>query len=382
MGHAILNGRPFRIDPSSISWDYSVNVSEHQTIGGRVVQIFGAKIGDFVIEGAFGVGGWEEQQTFLEHMEELGRAQLDHSPKATSQPFRFVWPEQGWDFQVYLKSYDENGGRSVSLTNENINPKWRLVFFIVEDNALLTTIAADTYLSRLAAGLGWRADGTSWRRSTYNGPLDASLVAAELKRVGATTVEEYLSLGAGFDLPGAPGAPVTAGTSPTTNPNAPVTPGASPTNSPTSGLPADINLILATIRHFESSNAVHPDGNYTVTNAHASASGAYQFVDGTWQNLLKQYKLTGPGHAANAPPALQDQVAGLYVQSILTSKAGNVRAVPLTWYTGSAKEGNTVPSPGAGNRLTPTQYADQWMAWYVQRVGANNPSGLGGVIRV
>jgi hypothetical protein len=53
--------------------------------------------------------------------------------------------------------------------------------------------------------------------------------------------------------------------------------------------------IAACIRKYES------DGNYRAQNPTTSASGAYQFVDGTW------HAVTGlPGHAKDYSPATQD----------------------------------------------------------------------------
>lgn len=54
--------------------------------------------------------------------------------------------------------------------------------------------------------------------------------------------------------------------------------------------------VAAQIRRCESG------GNYRAQNAHSSASGAYQFIDGTWHGV------TGlPGHARDYPAATQDR---------------------------------------------------------------------------
>ena len=59
--------------------------------------------------------------------------------------------------------------------------------------------------------------------------------------------------------------------------------------------------LLAQIAHNESG------GNYTATNPSSTASGAYQFIDATWQWVSQQ---TGVGtqyaSAAEAPPSVQD----------------------------------------------------------------------------
>jgi hypothetical protein len=67
---------------------------------------------------------------------------------------------------------------------------------------------------------------------------------------------------------------------------------------------ATLTDVLAQIRGNESG------GNYTAQNPNSTASGAYQFINGTWQNLTQQ---SGIGlqysTAGSAPPAIQDAVA-------------------------------------------------------------------------
>lgn len=118
-----------------------------------------------------------------------------------------------------------------------------------------------------------------------------------------------------------------------------------------------LDEILATIRQRESG------GNYGAKAPKSSASGAYQFIDSTWQGLLKKYGLTGPPSARDATPALQDYVAGRYVAEILSTHNGDLRAVPAVWYTGSYDPANLdrVPSPEAGNNLSVRSYVDHWL---------------------
>lgn len=195
MGNAVLAGRPFRLDPTSVSWDFVVGVSETTTLGGRVVQVFGAKLGDLVVEGSFGRGGWEEQATFLEQVKQLGQGQLDRWPQPNIAPYRFVWPTYGWDFQVWIKDYVEPGSTSsVDMRVDNVAPTWQLTLVIVEDNAVLKTISSDAYISRLAAGMGWHP-------SEFNGPQTVEALQKILGEAGVSTVRQYVSMRYGLANP-------------------------------------------------------------------------------------------------------------------------------------------------------------------------------------
>lgn len=117
-----------------------------------------------------------------------------------------------------------------------------------------------------------------------------------------------------------------------------------------------IDRILRTIRNRESG------GNYTAKNPVSTASGAYQFINSTWQGL------GGQGTAASASPQEQDRIARMYVQRLLNQYGGNLEAVPASWYTGSYKgKGNLNYNPGGpGNPLTVQQYVDKWLADYAK----------------
>ncbi len=102
-------------------------------------------------------------------------------------------------------------------------------------------------------------------------------------------------------------------------------------STPVSGTTAQV---LETIKTIESG------GDYTTPNkaGASSASGAYQFIDSTWQNLTQKYGIGSEyGRAMEAPPEVQDAVAAKYVEEILSQNNNDVSKVPLVWYTGNAQ---------------------------------------------
>ena len=106
------------------------------------------------------------------------------------------------------------------------------------------------------------------------------------------------------------------------------------------------DTVLATIRTLESG------GNYRAQAAGSTASGAYQFLDNSWAGY------GGYTHAKDAPPEVQDAKAAENVTRILNDHGGDVTTVPVVWCIGNvpgptSAEWDTVPYPGAGNRLAP-----------------------------
>lgn len=142
--------------------------------------------------------------------------------------------------------------------------------------------------------------------------------------------------------------------------------------------PGGTSQILATIKQRESG------GNYKAQAKGSSASGAYQFTDSTWQSLTKKYKIGEIFRSAkDAPPEIQDAVAGKYVEEILQEAGGDVSKVPLKWYTGNIQGNISAAALAANKGLTPQMYQQKWMVDY-NRMGAmmGNSMGAGDIASI
>ena len=141
--------------------------------------------------------------------------------------------------------------------------------------------------------------------------------------------------------------------------------------SPLCATDANLATILATIR------AVESGGDYRIESAGGStASGAYQYLNSSWDGY------GGYSRAADAPPEVQDQKAAESVRGILAANGGDVTAVSVTWYIGEvpapgSSEWDTVPYPQNGNRLTPRQYQEKWLAEYERQLATAPPAAAG-----
>jgi hypothetical protein len=140
---------------------------------------------------------------------------------------------------------------------------------------------------------------------------------------------------------------------------------------------ADSDRILATIRQRESG------GNYGAQAKGSTASGAYQFIDSTWQGLTKKYGIGQEfGKAKLAPKEIQDAIAKAYVNDILKEAGGDVSKVPLAWYTGNTQGKMSASALAANNGLTPQTYQSNWMGTYNQQTSgpiSQNQNNMAGV---
>lgn len=191
MGIANLNGVQFRIDPDAIAYQYSVDYSVIDTLGGRVIQVLGATIGDITIAGHFGQDhpnqrvSWQLAESFGTQIRALMDQQVLPPKHARTggihQPLRFTYHDgvHNWDMKVLIKSYAESDGAgSIEHRSGKFSYGYKLTLFLVEDSTLnLSRVQSDQFIARISKGLGWKEWVKGFAGGDFNGSdtLDAAI---------------------------------------------------------------------------------------------------------------------------------------------------------------------------------------------------------------
>lgn len=163
MGVARIGPYRFNVDPQAVSLPYDIKTKDQKAVGGKVVQVLGARLGDLMISGQF--ISWEEQYDFFKRVKKMGNDQTFKPDGTVADPWRFLYPTKGWSFGVYLKSFTSvDGPRPVTWSNSILAPRWSLTLFISDDQSGLKKVAQDVFISRLAEGVGWK-------RSEFSAPM-------------------------------------------------------------------------------------------------------------------------------------------------------------------------------------------------------------------
>jgi hypothetical protein len=196
MGTATLGypGGPsvaFRIDPDLIDWTWSVQSNVVETIGGRVIQILGARLEDLTVQGSLGEDStttagqsWELAQAFLTTVTAIMEAQsADSNTQALMHPPAvFTYPPKGWRWNVYVKSLmDPDGNNSLIMSPGKSSQRYVLTLFIVqESSALVPAGTVDGALAQqssqaVAAFMARISDGVGWTANKYTGIYTGTL---------------------------------------------------------------------------------------------------------------------------------------------------------------------------------------------------------------
>lgn len=188
MGTATLGypGGPsvaFRIDPDLIDWNWEVITNVVETIGGRVIQVLGARLDDLTVQGSLGQDhsakatgeSWQQAQAFLTTVTAIMEQQAsDATTNALMHPPAvFAYPPKGWRWNVYVKALtDPDGGNSLVLKPGKANQRYVLTMFIVNESSALTVAgtgetgalaqqsqtAISQFMARISDGVGWTAN--------------------------------------------------------------------------------------------------------------------------------------------------------------------------------------------------------------------------------
>lgn len=191
MANAILGNYAFRINPSDIHWDYKINATRIDTLGGQVVQVLGATLGDMTVTGYFGqdyknnIQSWQLAESFATQIRTMMDQQvlpqsavsLQSDGKGNvvinnqvHQPWTFVYQDgtHDWNYRVLIKKYEDLDGGQMRHSTGKFSYGYRLTLFIVEaDTDILTQVAKDDFISKVSTGLGWK-------QSEYNGNISSA----------------------------------------------------------------------------------------------------------------------------------------------------------------------------------------------------------------
>jgi hypothetical protein len=172
MGRATLGTYEFRIDPKSVKWSYSVKTNVTETVGGKVIQVFGTTVEAMTVEGSVGRGGKQEYRELLGSLVTMAKAQA-----SSDGPVRFSYPPKGWEFDVYITGITDAQGATFTESFDKFHYSFTISLAIAEENAGLKKVAQDAYLERLAKGIGWIPN-------EYQGPDDPASALAIAQAAG------------------------------------------------------------------------------------------------------------------------------------------------------------------------------------------------------
>lgn len=139
-----------------VSWGYGLNTQTFPTYGGEVVQILSIFTDDVEVGGT--VQTYAEMENiyewFLRFMQNATQGGPDASYNQT--PVKMHYPERHWTWHIVPKSLP-----AFRYGREVVAPEWRMQAAVIEESEevkQITLQAAKDGLSRITAGIGYRAD--------------------------------------------------------------------------------------------------------------------------------------------------------------------------------------------------------------------------------
>jgi hypothetical protein len=218
MAFAQLGPLKWRVDPTEVSWNYQIDANRIETLGGQVVQILGATLGDVTVSGYFGQDrahrqdSWQLAVAFHKRIQQImdaqtlppkkitvGRKSININaeknveriydpkgpppPPVAHQPLLFSYMDgvHNWQFKVLVKGIDDlDGNGSLHHTTGKFSYGYRLTLFVVEAQTdVIKKVATDSYIARISQGLGWK-------KTKYNGPVTAAEATAFIQSHGGS----------------------------------------------------------------------------------------------------------------------------------------------------------------------------------------------------
>lgn len=180
-------GVVFRLNPDEVGWNFQVNTSVTETIGGRVVQVLGASLSDLTIRGSFGerrgkshTGSGTYAERFFKDVQRIVEYQSRDASRhhRMHEPAIFTFAPLNWAFRVYVKDLSDPDGGGVTHRVGKAAYRYVLTLMVHDDISDTSKIlgrsngvleqkrdaAIAKYINRISDGIGWHL-------SKYNGPI-------------------------------------------------------------------------------------------------------------------------------------------------------------------------------------------------------------------
>ena len=165
---ASLDGVLLPLDPDQVGWRATNKVRSQNTVGGKVVQVYGTSISEVNIIGSYGVGGFESAQAFLAQVGQWVTNQVGTLTAKQGQgiwngsPLHFLFPFHNWDMQVYImKFFNPEAAQSIMIDPRVVNYHWALTLYVASNNSQPTQADPSTdasmiqFVNQLAQDFGW-----------------------------------------------------------------------------------------------------------------------------------------------------------------------------------------------------------------------------------